>query len=126
MINFVGKTIEHYQILAKVRETPTRVLYKVYNAKSHSYNALEVVKTSWLEPAELLNLLNDQVHKNADLTHPNIANVTDIGMACPRRIFDTRHATDPPRVDQTPFPNHTPPFGPAFGSPPQHPHHPDT
>lgn len=80
MINFVGKTIEHYQILAKVRETPTRVLYKIYNAKSHSYNALEVVKTSWLEPAELLNLLNDQVHKNADLTHPNIANVTDIGL----------------------------------------------
>ncbi len=80
MINLVGSTIEHYQILVKVRETPTRVLYKAFNTKSQTYIAIEVVKTSWLEPAGLLGLINEQVRKNAELLHPNIAAVTDTGL----------------------------------------------
>ena len=46
MINLVGNTIDHYQILVKIRETPTRVLYRAYNTKAQNYTALEVVKTS--------------------------------------------------------------------------------
>lgn len=80
MNNLVGNTIDHYQILVKIRETPTRVLYKTYNTKAHNYTALEVVKTAGIEPSELLRLINDQVHKNAELTHPNIATVTDTGL----------------------------------------------
>jgi eukaryotic-like serine/threonine-protein kinase len=80
MINLIGNTIEHYQILVKIRETPTRVLYKAYNAKSHTTIALEVLKTNWLRPDELLELINEQVRKNTELTHPNIAPVADTGL----------------------------------------------
>jgi len=80
-MNLIGKTIEHYQILVKVRETPTRVLYKAFNTKSQTNTALEVVKTGWLKPDELLSLINEQVHKNAELTHPNIATVTETGLS---------------------------------------------
>ena len=81
MINLVGTVIEHYQILVKIRETPTRVLYRVYNTRAKNYEALEVVKAPGREPSELLRLINAQVHKNSVLTHPNIAAITDTGIS---------------------------------------------
>ncbi|MBI5824421.1 MAG: protein kinase [Chloroflexi bacterium] len=80
MNNLVGATIEHYRILVKVRETPTRVLYKAFNTKSQNYTAVEFVKISRGDSSELLQVINEQVHKNAALTHPNIAAVTDTGI----------------------------------------------
>ena len=80
MINLTGTTIEHYQILVKIRETPTRVLYKVFNTKSQTFVALEVVKISWLKPDDLLDLINKQVRRNAELAHPNIARIVDTGL----------------------------------------------
>jgi len=80
MNNLVGATISQYQILVKIRETPTRVLYRAYNIKSQNHVAIELVKTSGMEPQELLRLINEQVHRNAELTHPNIAPITDTGV----------------------------------------------
>lgn len=80
MNNLVGTAIEHYQILAKIRETPTRVLFRAFNTKSQSYTAVEVIKTLRGEPSELLHLINNQVHKTTSLTHPNIAVITDTGI----------------------------------------------
>lgn len=80
MNNLIGTTIEHYQILAKIRETPTRILYKAYSTRSQTDVALEVVKTAWLEPGELLELINEQAQKNAELIHPSIAAVLDTGL----------------------------------------------
>ena len=80
MNNLIGTTIDHYQILAQIRETPTRVLYKAYNTRSHNYIALEVIKTSGPEPSELLSLINEQMRRNAELTHPNIATIIDTGL----------------------------------------------
>lgn len=80
MINLIGSTIEHYQILAKIRETPTRVLFKAHSTRSQSYVALEVVKTAWLPPEALLDLLNEQVHRISDLIHPNIAVPLETGL----------------------------------------------
>jgi len=80
MISLIGNTIDRYQILVKIRETPTRVLYKAYNTASQNYIALEVVKTSVRQPDELLRLINDQINKNIDLSHPNIATTADAGL----------------------------------------------
>lgn len=79
-MNLIGATIEHYQILVKIRETPTRVLYKAYSSRSQTYVALEVVKTSWLKPDELLGLINEHVRNISELLHPNIATVIDTGL----------------------------------------------
>lgn len=81
MQNLIGTSIDHYQILVKIRETPTRVLYRAYNTKAQNYTALEVLKTSGPEPSELLRLINDQMSKTAELVHPNIANITDTGLS---------------------------------------------
>jgi WD40 repeat protein len=80
MINLIGSTIEHYQLLSKIRETPTRVLFKAHSTRSQTYVALEVVKTAWLPPEPLLDLINEQVRRNSDLTHPNIAVPLEIGL----------------------------------------------
>jgi len=80
MDNLIGTTINHYQILIKVRETSTRILFKAYNIKAHSYVALEVVKETRGDPAVLLDLINAQAQKNADLIHPSISVVTDSGI----------------------------------------------
>jgi len=80
MMNLIGATIDYYQILLKIRETPTRVLYKAYSTRSQTYVALEVVKTAWLKPDELLELINEHVRKISELLHPNIATVIDTGL----------------------------------------------
>ncbi len=80
MNSLVGATIEYYRILVKVRETPTRVLYKAFNTKSQNYTAMELVKAPREDPSELLQVINEQVRKNAALNHPNIAAVTDTGI----------------------------------------------
>ena len=80
MNNPVGSIISQYQILVKIRETPTRVLYRAYNIRSQNHVAIELIKTSGLEPSELLRLINEQVRRNAELTHPNIARIADTGM----------------------------------------------
>ena len=80
MQNLIGNRIEHYQILVKIRETPTRILYRAYDTRVQNYRALEVVKTSGPEPSELLRLINDQTHKNTELVHPNIATISDTGI----------------------------------------------
>jgi WD40 repeat protein/serine/threonine protein kinase len=80
MRNLIGNSIDHYRILVKIRETPTRILYRAYNTKSQNYTALEVIKRSGPEPSRLLGLINDHTRKLAELDHPNIANVTDTGL----------------------------------------------
>lgn len=80
MINLIGSTIEHYQILAKIRETPTRVLFKAHSTRSQTYVALEVVKMAWLPPEPLLDLLNEQVRRISDLIHPDIAVPLETGL----------------------------------------------
>jgi WD40 repeat protein/serine/threonine protein kinase len=80
MKKLIGATIEQYQILVKIRETPTRILYKAYSTRSQTYVALEVVKTAWLNPDELLGQINEHVRTISDLLHPNIATVIDTGL----------------------------------------------
>src|SRR5262245_34513933 len=80
MNNLIGITIDHYQILVKIRETPTRILFKAYNTRSQNQVAFEVVKVSGPQPDELLGLINEQMRKNALLTHPNIATIIDAGL----------------------------------------------
>jgi WD40 repeat protein len=80
MNNLVGATIDHYQILVNVRETPTRILYRAYNTRSQNQTALEVLKTSGSQPEDLLGLINEQIRKNAVLTHPSIATIVDTGL----------------------------------------------
>src|SRR5262245_19971376 len=80
MKNLVGTIIDHYQVLRKIRETPTRILYRVYNFRVQTYVALEIVKFPMAEPTELLSLITDQIAKIATLTHPSIANNIDIGI----------------------------------------------
>lgn len=106
MNTLVGTTFDHYQVLVKIRETPTRVLYKVYDTRAYNYKALEVVKFSRINLPELLNLINEQVRKTAQAAHPNIAEVMDTGIQnnilyivynfCPtyplRRFFNRTYA----------------------------------
>lgn len=82
MKNFIGNTIDHYQILLKIRETGTRILFKVYDTNTRRNLALEVIKGDNLSTAELpilFDLLNSQAQKNAGLIHSNIAAVIDSG-----------------------------------------------
>ncbi len=80
MKNLVGTTLQHYQILVKVRETGTRVLFKAYDPKLRQYVGLEVVKIHCADQPALLALLREQAEKNARLTHPNIARVIASGI----------------------------------------------
>ena len=80
MNKLIGITIDHYQILVKIRETPTRILFKAYNTRAQNQVALEVVKVAGPRPDELLGLINEQMRKNAVLTHPNIATIIDAGL----------------------------------------------
>jgi len=79
MKNLIGKTIKNYQILLKIRETATRILYRAYDSKNESYVALEVIKLENIKLAGLLALLREQAAKNAELIHPNIVPMTDSG-----------------------------------------------
>lgn len=80
MHNLVGVTLDQYQVLVKIRETPTRILFRAYNTQAQNYIALEVLKTAGPDPAELLQLINAQVRRNLELIHPNIATITDTGL----------------------------------------------
>jgi len=80
MKNLVGTTLQHYQILVKVRETGTRTLFKAYDPRMHQHVGLEVVKTPCPNQPALLALLREQATKNARLAHPNIAPLIDSGI----------------------------------------------
>src|SRR5689334_5338235 len=80
MRNLIGKTIKNYQILLKIRETGSRILYRVFDTKTNQYRGLEVIKVAIVEKAELHSLLNEQASKNAQLLHPNIGVVIDSGV----------------------------------------------
>jgi WD40 repeat protein/serine/threonine protein kinase len=80
MNNLIGAVIQHYQILVKVRETPTRILFKAYDTKAQRATALEVVKETRGDTAALFDRLNAQAQENARLEHPGIAVVTDAGI----------------------------------------------
>lgn len=79
MKNLIGKTIKDYQILLKIRETATRILYRAYDSRNESYVALEVIKIENIKQAGLLASLREQAAKNAVLIHPNIVSMTDSG-----------------------------------------------
>jgi len=80
MKNIVGTTFQHYQVLAKVRETATRVLYKVYDTQTLQNAALEIIKIRVKDNNSLLKALNEQSIKSASLSHPNIAQMIDSGI----------------------------------------------
>src|SRR5215207_10761846 len=80
MQNLVGRTIEQYQIIMKLRETGTRVLYRAYDSRTRRNLALEVVKLQNIVQTDLLDLLNKQTRANAKLDHPNIAAMLNSGI----------------------------------------------
>jgi len=81
MKNLIGKTINQYQILLKIREIGTRILFKVYDTKNKRNLALEVVKLEEnIDYSELFDLLKAQANQNARLIQSNIAVVIDSGM----------------------------------------------
>ncbi|MFZ5883266.1 MAG: protein kinase domain-containing protein [Chloroflexota bacterium] len=80
MKNLVGTTLRHYQILVRVRETGTRILYRAYDPRVRRHVGLEVLKIHCTDQPSLLALLQDQAKKNAKLTHPNIAPLIDSGI----------------------------------------------
>lgn len=80
MKNLIGKTVKNYQVLLKVRETATRVLYRAYDPESQKYLGLEVIKIENVRQKELLALLREQAEKCAHLNNPNIAPLIDSGI----------------------------------------------
>jgi WD40 repeat protein len=81
MKNLIGKTINQYQILLKVRETGTRVLYKVFDTGTKRNLALEIIKIDEnIDYSELFDLLNKQAIQNAKLSQSNIAISIDSGI----------------------------------------------
>lgn len=80
MKNLIGITINQYQILVKIRETGTRILFKAYDTSARRYVGLDVVKIHVPNQAKLFDLLKKQAHKNAGLVHSNIATVLDSGI----------------------------------------------
>jgi WD40 repeat protein/serine/threonine protein kinase len=80
MRNLIGVTINQYQILVKIRETGTRILFKAYDTRTHRYVGLDAIKIHVPNRAKLFELLKKQTNKNADLVHTNIAAVLDSGI----------------------------------------------
>jgi WD40 repeat protein/serine/threonine protein kinase len=80
MKNLIGTTIRQYQILVKVRETGTRILFKAYDPHARRHVGLEALKIHCADQTALLTLLQEQGKKNAKLTHPNIAPLIDSGI----------------------------------------------
>lgn len=80
MKNLIGATIDQYQILVKVRETGTRVLFRAYDPRNRQHVGVEVVKIQAVDRPALLNLLNEQAGRNAKMDHPNIASMIASGI----------------------------------------------
>ena len=80
MKNLIGKSINQYQVLLKIRETDTRILFKVFDTKSKRNLALDIIKIENIDCKNLYSLLSEQIIKNAKLVHSNIATVIDSGI----------------------------------------------
>ena len=80
MKNLIGTTINQYQVLVKIRETGTRILYKAYDTRTHRYVGLDAVKIHIPNQVLLYNLLKKQTQKNGELVHSNIATALDSGI----------------------------------------------
>lgn len=81
MRNLIGVTLNKYQILMKIRETGTRILFKAYDTKLYKYVGLDVIKIQISDREKLIDQLRKQARKNAELVHSNIATLLDFGVA---------------------------------------------
>lgn len=81
MKNLIGKTLNQYQILLKIRETGTRILFKAYDTVTRRNLALEIIKVDAnIDYSELFSLLNKQALQSAKLNQPNIGTLIDSGI----------------------------------------------
>ncbi|MAT42798.1 MAG: hypothetical protein CL609_10680 [Anaerolineaceae bacterium] len=77
MKNLISKTIKNYQILLKIRESSTTILYKAFDQFLDRYVALEILKPTTLDHQILYEQLKPIVKKNSILSHPNIGTILD-------------------------------------------------
>jgi WD40 repeat protein len=87
MKNLIGSTINHYQILLKIRETGTRVLYRAFDTQHQKYVGVEFVKSIIINPDELYEMIKEQAKKNSCLEHPNIPKLIDSGITKDGVVF---------------------------------------
>lgn len=77
MNNLINKSIRQYQILLKVRESNTSIIFKAYKKELDRYLALEVLKTSPINNEELFLKLTPIIKNNLSLSHPGIGTIID-------------------------------------------------
>lgn len=77
MKNLISTTIKNYQILLKIRDNSTTILYKAFDKFLNRYVALEILKPTVLNSRVIYEHLKPVIKKNSVLSHPNIGTVLD-------------------------------------------------
>lgn len=80
MSNLVGRTLGPYQVLLKIRSTPTNAVYRAYHAQLGRKVTLQIILPGHKLPLFLPARLKEHAKTLARLAHPNIAMVLDCEM----------------------------------------------
>jgi WD40 repeat protein len=75
MESLVGRTINNYQILLRIRETGISVLYRAYDIKLQKNVAFDIIKSPPGHLTGLFSVIETQVIRLKNIHHSNIADV---------------------------------------------------
>ena len=80
MKDFIGQTIDRYQILEQLGEGGMATVYKAYDSRLERHVAVKVLRSVGQEPTEtFLKRFEREARALAQLTHPNIVRIIDYG-----------------------------------------------
>jgi serine/threonine protein kinase len=77
--SLVGKSLRHYQIEGKIGEGGMGVVYRAYDPHGDRHVAIKIIRDAALSDKEQLNRFRSEAKAAAQLQHPGIVPVYDIG-----------------------------------------------
>ncbi len=80
-LNWIGRTLDRYEIEAEIGQGGTAVVYRAFHAQLERWVAIKVLKTRSVANHKFLTLFRHEAKAIAKLRHPNILTVYDYGEA---------------------------------------------